>query len=652
MKLFRVFSSISLFTLSASAGFWDNVERTELFEMMEKSIPEMRVTLPESSWSEMIEKAQVEYQDERTGFGVDADLKFIYEGNEEDYKIHFKLGGKSTATFSKPGYNIKIKGTNSTLHGTKNFRLRSDQRDVSMMRSKITTDILQRSGLIATEVGYSELYVNDEYMGFWVVSDSVKNKWIKRKFGDNGEEIKTLYECNGDVIRFDDGSAKTKCVNANEDYTDYMEPFHTFVNQVNAAKTREELEEIMDVDNFIKYMAWEWLMGSFDHFLSYYGHNLFWYQQPNNKWVYIPYDHDIELGQDEYIGFYPNRTFNHHGDIDFAYLSLKDFELDHPIMQILVHDDDTVFRELLGDIISKVFNPDTLLIHINEIRDFIAPYVKKDRESGAGKINKKGRDSRFNYEHFLLNTEYTYIYDWISGFRSYGLKDWIRRRYNYAAAYYGINVNATSSEEKHKLLDPRPEPVIFTYKTPVWYDRTNITEMWYLAFNNVLPEYIPDKTYVDNRVPLLGVNEYNLQRKDPSMTRPVITTTKRTTTTSSATPAVTTITTTITTIDSTPEPTSVDICWSEPLGYPCCSKGCQATSYFIDDNGSWGVENDDWCGIPANCQETEQEQKQEECPGLKLGYSCCKTCEVYTTDDDGSWNIENNEWCSIKTNCK
>jgi hypothetical protein len=645
MKLFDIFSVISLWTLSVSAGFWDNVERTELYEMMEKSIPEMYVTLPENSWSEMIEKAQVEYQDERTGFGVEATLKFIYEGNEEEYDINFKLGGKSTATFSKPGYNIKIKGTNSTLHGTKNFRLRSDQRDVSMMRSKITTDILQKSGLIATEVGYTELYVNNEYMGFWVVSDSVKNKWIKRKFGDDGKEIKTLYECNGDVIRFDDGSAKTKCVNANEDYIDYMEPFINFVDQVNASTTREELEEIMDVDNFIKYMAWEWLMGSFDHFLSYYGHNLYWYQQPNGKWVYIPYDHDIELGQDEYIGFYPNRTFNHHGDIDFANLSFKDFELDHPIIQVLVHDDDTTFRELLGDIISKVFNPDTLLIHINKIRDIIAPYVKKDRDTGAGKINKLGKDSRFNYEHFLLNTEYTYVYDWISGFRSYGLKDWIRRRYNFAAAYYGINSNSTSSEEKHKLIEPRPEPIIFTYKTPVWYDITNITEMYYLAFNNVLPEYIPDETYEDVRVPILGVNQYNLERTNPSYTKP--TTTKRRTTTTVKITTSTNVITTTTTTSTTTIITPIETCWSESLGYPCCSMGCNAINYYTDDDGFWGVENDDWCGIPSQCQKNDDDV----CPGSNQGYSCCKTCEVYMTDETGPWNIENDEWCSVKTNC-
>jgi len=34
-----------------------------------------------------------------------------------------------------------------------------------MMRSRLTTDILQKSGLLAIEVGYTELYINDEYMG-------------------------------------------------------------------------------------------------------------------------------------------------------------------------------------------------------------------------------------------------------------------------------------------------------------------------------------------------------------------------------------------------------------------------------------------------------------------------------------------------------
>jgi len=37
-------------------------------------------------------------------------------------------------------------------------------------------------------------------------------------------------------------------------------------------------------------------------------------------------------------------------------------------------------------------------------------------------------------------------------------------------------------------------------------------------------------------------------------------------------------------------------CWSERLGWPCCSKG-NTDVYYVDEDGEWGVENDDWCGM-------------------------------------------------------
>lgn len=133
-------------------------------------------------------------------------------------------------------------------------------------------------------------------------------------------------------------------------------------------------------------MAWEWLIGSYDHFLNYYSHNFFWYQQPNGKWVYIPFDFgESTFGSNQKKKYYPNikdkKKF-----VDYAYISFKDFELSHPIIKILIHNDDTIFRNLLGDIISKIFNPDSLLIHIDKIKDLISPYVKKDRDLEAGKI--------------------------------------------------------------------------------------------------------------------------------------------------------------------------------------------------------------------------------------------------------------------------
>ncbi|ORX61266.1 alpha/beta-hydrolase [Piromyces finnis] len=37
-------------------------------------------------------------------------------------------------------------------------------------------------------------------------------------------------------------------------------------------------------------------------------------------------------------------------------------------------------------------------------------------------------------------------------------------------------------------------------------------------------------------------------------------------------------------------------CWSERLGWPCCSNS-NAEVVYVDEDGDWGVENNDWCGI-------------------------------------------------------
>jgi len=76
-------------------------------------------------------------------------------------------------------------------------------------------------------------------------------------------------------------------------------------------------------------------------------------------------------------------------------------------------------------------------------------------------------------------------------------------------------------------------------------------------------------------------------------------------------------------------------CWSERLGYKCCTQTKDV--YYEDADGQWGVENNNWCGIIP-----------EGCWSERLGYKCCtQTKDVYYEDADGQWGIENNNWCGI-----
>ncbi|OUM66377.1 Non-catalytic module family DOC2, partial [Piromyces sp. E2] len=79
-------------------------------------------------------------------------------------------------------------------------------------------------------------------------------------------------------------------------------------------------------------------------------------------------------------------------------------------------------------------------------------------------------------------------------------------------------------------------------------------------------------------------------------------------------------------------------CWSTQLGYNCCSDS-NAEVVYTDDDGDWGVENGNWCGI-------------QKCWSLPLGYPCCSSCiDVSYVDEDGNWGVENNNWCGLLKSC-
>jgi len=117
-----------------------------------------------------------------------------------------------------------------------------------------------------------------------------------------------------------------------------------------------------------------------------------------------------------------------------------------------------------------------------------------------------------------------------------------------------------------------------------------------------------------------------------------------TTTTSNSIPT----TTTTTKVDLTPTNTKIIYNCSEHIlkkGYKCCSMDCEIV--FKDSDGTWGIENNEWCG----CNEVTLSG----CPAtiLSEGYPCCSenNCNVYYTDKSGLWGVEHKQWCGTPTKC-
>jgi len=91
-----------------------------------------------------------------------------------------------------------------------------------------------------------------------------------------------------------------------------------------------------------------------------------------------------------------------------------------------------------------------------------------------------------------------------------------------------------------------------------------------------------------------------------------------------------------------------DSCWSEALGYSCCTNSSSPVVY-TDDDGQWSVENNEWCGILKN------NSSNHSCWANTLGYQCCNTSNcrnIIYEDNDGQWDVDNNQWCGITSENK
>jgi len=381
-------------------------------------------------------------------------LSVNINGKEKFFdKITFSISGQTSNYIVKPNFNLKIRGKND-LFGRSQFKLRSDLTEPTFLRSKLTSDIHKKLGLTGILANYATLYINDEYMGLFVLTDAYKLKWVEQVYGE--KDSISLYKCEGAPLNID---SYNLCSNENDEINDVekiSEEWSSFMNTILNAESAKDIEDIFEVDHFIKEMAIEYLLGAWDHIQL--GHNYYLYKQPNGKWIYLTYDHDHTFGINLdriFLGVFIVDLPERMEKINFDYpnYSFSDWTQKRHLIDILILNDPTRFNQALKEIVNTVFNPATLFPHIDELKDFIRPYAKKDYtpdENGnyPGRINKLGINP-YTFEHWEANSEFTSVAT--LQYNAYGIKYWILAKYRYVCKAYDLKCDPIYIAEDYKF---------------------------------------------------------------------------------------------------------------------------------------------------------------------------------------------------------
>ncbi|OUM63434.1 hypothetical protein PIROE2DRAFT_10038 [Piromyces sp. E2] len=473
MKLNKINTFLSLLTTlylvnaSRSDFYGKNDNRPKLFKLLDDHVGTIKINLDDDMWASMKKKSEFppwDFTRKLEKYGTtNATMEFYIDGT--DYKaslgpnqFNFYLAGQGSRQYVKPGYNIKLE--KGSIYDVKLLRLRANNRDPTLLHEKLSTDMLYKMGYPTTSTNYVNVEVNGEDLGLYVLTNKIKKDFIKKHFGDSDTE--NLYDCKESNTRFDDNSTVSGCTNSKEELADYKDDLQKLTDAINNAKSRKDLEDILDIDSFLKAFAFEFITLSYDHYLLN-SHNFSLYKKPDGKWAILLNDFDEAWGADFTIF-----TVRHSKFADKSYIpkntvlylpniSLRDFDVGHKIVKLLIYDDETRFREIIGEAVKVFFNPKILNERIDELSDLIREHVANSRviddKTGMckGCFNVIGLNTHWNITHFDDCTRYG---NWISNNSntfSYGLKFFIEERFNYLCHTYGIN------PETLELIEPRPK---------------------------------------------------------------------------------------------------------------------------------------------------------------------------------------------------
>jgi len=647
----------------ADTPFIKKGERAELFEILDNEVPIFRITVPEEdivNFKKAMEAAPLgvdhmldNIENGGGDYGASTEFDTIknatmvveINGTEQSFeKVSFSLGGSSARSYGRLGFNLKIRDKKKDLYGRTQFRFRSDARDATYLRSKLSCDMHNRLGLKSLSAGYAILYVNEEYFGFYVLLDSPKLPWIEQVYGE--KDAKNLYKCKLGGMFLTEQSNGYTCENENDEVTDRTE-WLEFLRALDNSKSIADVEDILDVDKFLYESAFDYLAGSWDHFFHS-GHNYSMYKQKNGKWTIIYYDFDGDIGQDV-IGIEFAQMFTNPNKDYPTYTVEEWFTVPIHIVDVTIFSEPERFNNILKKFVEEAFNPAILFPRIDELKEFIRPYIVHDRtpdENGyhPGVLNLLN-PTDYSIEQWEANSEFTTINDEYVESSAYGLKYWILQRYRTVCKNYNMECDPVYMDEDYEYaVDKELEGEIDTHK---WdgldfsklFGDFDMENMGGFTPADDVPE--PVNPPVDVPEPVNPPSDVPEPVNPPSdVPEPV-------------NPPVD-VPEPVNPPSDVPEPVNPPAgnetinCLAELLGYPCCEEG-NTDVYDQNADGEWGYDfyEDKWCGLTPY----DGRKDDEECWSEKYGYPCCKGCTIELSDKKGKWGYEEN-WCGIQSYCK
>lgn len=273
---------------------------------------------------------------------------------------------------------------NQRFYGFKQLNLKNNFNDPSLMREKVAADLFAEFGLTTAKTSFYQVFVDfgegSVYFGVYSMVEEVDDTVIKT---GNTAPKGNLYKPEGFAASLANGSFNKNSMHLKNnkkanDYSD-VEKLYAVLNSkirtTNYKLWKSQLNEILDVNIFLKYLAVNNVIQNWDT----YGntiHNYYLYHNPlSDKLEWIPWDNNEALQQ---------------GKMKCALsLSLDEVNNKWPLIRYILDDEDwrTAYKKHLANFSINYFNPDKMNKTYTQYKQLLKNYV----------IGKQGEKQHYTF---------------------------------------------------------------------------------------------------------------------------------------------------------------------------------------------------------------------------------------------------------------
>ncbi len=248
----------------------------------------------------------------------------VVMGEREWYRVGLRFkGNKSLQSPYREGkkkFSLKLKFDEfedlypalkgQRFYGFKKLNLANNYGDKSLMRERVAADLFREFGIPAARTAFAEVYVDTGsgtpiYFGLYTLIEDIDDSALKKQLG---EKKGNLYKPEGSAASFannlyDEDHFVKKSNEENLDFSDVWKLYETLNSGTRTsdnAAWREELEKILDVDQFLRWLAANTVLQNWDTYGSM-AHNYYLYRMSSkaeksaNRFIWIPWDNNEAL---------------------------------------------------------------------------------------------------------------------------------------------------------------------------------------------------------------------------------------------------------------------------------------------------------------------------------------------------------------------